>query len=94
MAPISSRNECPAPEEHVAVHRYWFETYGAEIVLLSDDIVEMRVARPPTTRQAAEALAYEQFVYSGGDLVFQGTQTLLALASTLLAGRYWYFWWD
>ena len=87
-------NECPAPESHVAVHKDWHARYGAEIVCLSGDTVEMRVARPPTDRESALALAREQFVYSGGDLVFQGYDSLRRLAGALVNARYWYFWWD
>lgn len=87
-------NECPAAAVHVAVHRLWYETFGAEVVCVSGGTVEMRVARPPTDREGALALAQEQFVYSGGDLVFQGYETISALASALESARYWYFWWD
>ncbi len=87
-------NECPASEEHVAVQRDWHERFGAELVCVSGDVVEMRVARPPTDREAAVALAREQFLYSGGDLVYQGYETLNRLAASLVGAEYWYFWWD
>lgn len=86
-------NECPPPEAHVAVHRRWAERYGAEVVGTSFDVIEMRVARPPTTREAAMALAHEQFAYCP-DIVVQGTDTISNLAATLLGGGVWYFWWD
>lgn len=78
---------------HVAMARRWFGRYGAEIVGMLPDTLEMRVARPPATREAAEALAKEQFLYCP-DVDIQGTQTLLALAAGLLHGTAWYFWWD
>ncbi len=87
-------NNCPPPHVHVAVHRRWAERYGAAIVTLSPDVVEMEVTRAPRDRADAEALAHEQFVYTAGDLVHQGTGTLRALASTLLGGPTWFFWWD
>ena len=87
-------NECPAPESHVTVQRYWYERHGAEIVCVTGDVVEMRVARPPRDKAASQALAREQFLYSGGDLVYQGYGSLNALASALNGADYWYFWWD
>jgi hypothetical protein len=86
-------NECPAPEEHVALLRYWHENYGADLITLSSDVLECTVSRPPTEREQALALAWEQFVYCS-DIVLQGTQTLSALAATLCGGKTWFFWWD
>jgi hypothetical protein len=37
-------NECPAPEYHVAALRYWREHYGAELVGLNMDVMNLRVA--------------------------------------------------
>lgn len=79
--------------EHVAVWKRWHAAYGAEIVSLVHDVIEARVARPPTTRAAAMALAVEQFTYCY-DVVIQGTQTIEVLASSLLNGSAWFFWWD
>lgn len=78
---------------HVAMARRWHDQYGAEIVGMLPDLLEMHVARPAATRAAAEALAKEQFLYCA-DIVIQGTQTLLALAAGLLHSTAWYFWWD
>jgi len=86
-------NECPAPEEHVALFKYWYERYGAEPVSIMSDIIEMYVSRPPSTRAEALALADEQFLYCE-DIVLQGIETTSALATGLLNGCYWYFWWD
>jgi hypothetical protein len=86
-------NECPAPEFHVALHRRWQERYGAELVGMSSDVIEMRVARPPRSRDDAMALAQEQYAYCD-DIVHQGVESLSALAATLLEGTVWFFWWD
>lgn len=86
-------NACPGPEEHVAAWRYWQGRYGLELVGMGFNVLNLRVARPPTTREAALALAREQFLYCD-DIVFQGTETLSALAASLLDGEWWYFWWD
>ena len=86
-------NDCPPPEVHVSFMRYWHDSYGAELVAATHDVVEMQVARPPTTREGALSLAMEQFFYCG-DVVTQGTETLERLAATLLKGTVWFFWWD
>jgi hypothetical protein len=86
-------NECPMPEEHVAVLRHWNEIYGAEIISLTGDVLECTVSRPPTDKEAAFRLAHEQFLYCA-DIVHQGVGTLFALAAQLMNSRNWYFWWD
>lgn len=86
-------NACPHPAQHGARFRDWRERFGAEVVAITHDVVEMTVSRPPTTREAALELAWEQFHYCD-DIVHQGTYTLSALAAGLLNGTTWYFWWD
>jgi hypothetical protein len=86
-------NGNPGAEEHCAVHSYWADMYGAEVVSVTDDVVECRVARPPLDRPAAAELAAEQYAYCP-DIVDQGCGTVTALTATLQGSRYWYFWWD
>lgn len=86
-------NECPFPEEHAAIARYWQERYGAEPVAMTGDTLECFVSRPPTTREAAEQLALEQFAYCE-DIVIQGTESVRQLAASLLNAPSWFFWWD
>lgn len=86
-------NESPTAEEHVALLRYWHENYGADIITLLGDLIECTVSRPPTEREQALALAWEQFVYCP-DIVMQGTDTVSALAAALCGGKTWFFWWD
>lgn len=88
------QNECPEPADYVAVQKHWFDRYGAEIVCVSVDVVKMRVTRPPTNRADAMELAREQFLCSGGGLVFQGVATMSALDASLVRCRVWSFWWD
>jgi Domain of unknown function (DUF4253) len=85
--------DCPRPHDHLAVLRYWGERYGAEVVGITHDIVEMLVARPPRSRRRALELAREQYLYCS-DIVDQGTRTIDNLAAILLGGKVWYFWWD
>jgi hypothetical protein len=86
-------NGCPAPEYHIAALRSWRERFGAEIVGLSHDVMNIRVKSRPPTREAALELAREQYVYCC-DIVDQGVQTLSALAAVLMQSNWWYFWWD
>lgn len=86
-------NACPAPEEHVVLHRHWHERHGAEIYAVAGDVVECWVPRPPDDRAGAEALAREQCLYCD-DIVHQGTQTLVGLAAELKGAAAWFFWWD
>jgi hypothetical protein len=71
----------------------WHERYGAEIVGMLPDLIEMWVACPPTTREDALDLAKGQDIYCP-DIVDQGTGTIQALAAGLLNGTAWFFWWD
>lgn len=86
-------NACPDPVRHAALMKKWHVEYGAEVVGISRDVVEMRVQRPPTTRQAARALALEQYLYCA-DIVEQGVGSVGNLAAGLLRAPSWYFWWD
>jgi hypothetical protein len=86
-------NECPEPEVHCALHRYWGEQWGAQVVSITHDVVECAVSRPPQTREDALRLAREQYIYCR-DIVEQGTETVPALAASLLGAPFWFFWWD
>ena len=85
-------NDSPTAEEHCAVWRSWSERYGAEIVGIGGDTIEGTVARPPTTREEALALAWEHCAYCP-DIVEQGTECVAALAATLLDADKWFFFW-
>jgi hypothetical protein len=86
-------NNCPSAGEHVALFRYWEGRYGATLLGIADDVVELEVARPPHTREAALELARQHYLYCP-DIVVQGTKTLQELAARLLDSSLWFFWWD
>ena len=88
-----SWNDCPNPEEHAAIFKYWDEKYGIDVVGITSDVIELAVRNPPVSKEQALQLAEQQFIYCP-DIVYQGTQTIAALASTLLNGKIWFFWWD
>ncbi|MEH7377003.1 DUF4253 domain-containing protein [Neobacillus drentensis] len=91
--PMGGFNDCPMPEEQVAVFKYWYEKYGATPALVSTDVWELFVENPPKTQEESELLAWEQFGYCG-DIVWQGVRTVNSLAGTLINSSVWYFWWD
>ena len=86
-------NDCPEPDVHCAIWRYWEEKYGAAIIAASDDVLEAYVANPPRTEDEAMALAWEQCLYCY-DIVDQGAETIAKLAAGLINHQFWYFWWD
>lgn len=86
-------NACPAPELHVALLRQWKQGYGAELVGLSGDTMNLRVARHPASREEALAVAREQYLYCV-DIVDQGVGALRPLAASLMESDWWFFWWD
>lgn len=86
-------NACPSPEVHVAMLRRWREQWGIELIGMSGDVMNLRASRRPKTRDAALALAREQFLYCN-DIVHQGTSDMAPLAASLMESDWWYFWWD
>jgi hypothetical protein len=86
-------NDCPPPEYHVAAMRHWRDRCGVELVGMSFDTLNLKVARAPRTREDAMALAHEQYVYCS-DIIEQGTQTFSRLAAGLMGSDWWFFWWD
>ena len=88
-----SWNACPAPKYHVAALRHWRDAYGAKLVGLGRDTIDLKVARKPATRDEAVELARVQYAYCN-DIVDQGTGSYSVLAAGLMADDWWFFWWD
>lgn len=79
--------------EHAAVLRRWAQRWGAELVTLSFDTMELLVARPPADDAEAALVAMEQYAYCP-DIVDQGVGSLAALAVRQVRAPSWLFWWD
>jgi hypothetical protein len=86
-------NECLPPAYHVAALRAWRDRYGAELVGLSADVINLRVSSKPATREEALEVARAQYFYCN-DIIDQGIGSYRALAAGLLASDWWFFWWD
>lgn len=86
-------NACPMPGVHVAALRSWNERFGAELIGISPDVLNVRVPKPLADRQKAMELAKEMYRYCP-DIVDQGVGEVAVLAACLMAHRWWFFWWD
>lgn len=86
-------NENPSPDLHVAALRAWRDRYGAELVSMTGDVLELKVTRRPATRQEAIDLALEQHLYCE-DNILQGEGEVAPRAAALMASDWWQFWWD
>ncbi len=97
MAPTGGDSQQYNSDElHVAIHKRWHERYGAELVAMTEDSLELFVARPPQDPAAALELAWEHHAYCH-DAVFQNfpnVGTVAELAARYLRRRAWHFWWD
>lgn len=85
-------NSCPRPEIHVAVLRSWRDRFGAELIGLTRDCLELRVSDPPQSRELAFEVAKEVYAYCP-DSIDQGSGTYAPVAAMLM-GSQWFFWWD
>jgi len=86
-------NECPSPALLAALFREWHSSYGAVPAVITSDVIECFVARPPQTEAQAWKLAVEHWL-TCEDVVSQETQSVRNLAKGLWRAPTWYFWWD
>lgn len=78
-----------------AVLRSWEDRFGIRVIALGFDQLVVSVAAPPTTREAAEAVAAEHFAFCPDNITQGHHQTLRAYAAhQVLDQRVWSFWWD
>lgn len=84
-------NCCPEAAVMVSALRSWRDRFGAELVGFSHDVMNLRVSRPPCSRDEALALAREHELFCSDVLI---DVTLAELAARLIADDWWHFWWD
>lgn len=92
--PMGGWNECPAPEEMIAVCKYWYEKYQAVPAVFTHDVMEFYAPYRLNGVDSMEA-AKEHYAFCV-DRVDQGTRTykISELAAGLEKSDVWYFWWD
>ncbi|WP_051814429.1 DUF4253 domain-containing protein [Kitasatospora sp. MBT63] len=97
---LARRHDLPEPWESdpaelSAVLRSWEERFGTRLVLLERERLILSVAAPPSTTDAAQAVAAEHFAFAP-DTITQGDHETLRpyAAHEVLGRRMWSFWWD
>ena len=86
-------NDCPASEWHVAALRHWRDLCGVQLVGVSHETLDLRIARHPETREEAAAQAIAIYDYCP-DVVDQGSGSISELARDIMNHNWWYLWWD
>lgn len=86
-------NNCPPPELHVAALRGWHDRYGAELVAIGGDVVDLWTRTRPLLSPDCITLAREHFQYCS-DVLDLGHGDLAGLAAELKHSSWWSFWWD
>jgi hypothetical protein len=76
-----------------AVLADWERRFGAQVVEVGFDTLELSVPVPPATLAEALPQAAEHTAFCP-DLVFQGTGSLTEYAEQLVGAHQWSFWWD
>jgi hypothetical protein len=84
-------NEWTAPL--AAVVRGWEDRFGARVVGMGFNTLELSVAAPPATSRHAAQVAAEHWAFCP-EVMAQGPGTLAAYAEHLRAGHTWSFWWE
>ncbi|MBW8486488.1 DUF4253 domain-containing protein [Actinomadura parmotrematis] len=86
-----NHNEWTAPLS--AVLRGWEDRFGARVVGLGFNTLELSVAGPPVTAKHALQVAAEHWAFCP-DILFQGPGTLAGYAEEIRGRTTWSFWWD
>ncbi|SEG89112.1 protein of unknown function [Thermomonospora echinospora] len=86
-----NHNEWTAPL--AAVVRGWEERFGARVVGLGFNTLDLSVAAPPLTSRHALQVAAEHWAFCP-DTMFQGPGTLIGYAEEIRGKTAWSFWWD
>lgn len=70
----------------------WEERFGARLVGVGFDTLDLSVAAPPTTPAAALSVAAEHYAFCPDNI--GGAEQLDEYAAALVGCRHWGFWWD
>jgi hypothetical protein len=85
-------NHTGAGELAVVVHS-WEERFGARVLGLGFDTLELSVAAPPVTIEHARQVAAEHFAFCP-DNIAQGPEDFELYAQHITGMATWSFWWD
>jgi hypothetical protein len=80
-------------QEISVVVRSWEERFGARVVAVGFDTLELSVATPPTTIEHARQVAIEHHAF-GPDNIWQEVGSFEEYAKGLVGSDRWWFWWD
>jgi hypothetical protein len=86
-------NYYPTPAPLSAVLRSWEDRFGARLIHLGFDTMDLLVERPVLTQETAHAVAAEHFAFCP-DNIDQGPGTIRRYAAGLPEAPIWSFWWD
>jgi hypothetical protein len=75
------------------VLRSWEERFGATVMRVGFDSLDLLVERPVASEQEALAVAAEHFAFCA-DNVYQGAGSIREYAEELPGATRWAFWWD
>lgn len=92
LLPIGGWNDCPNAEVIAAFCKQMYESYGAEPVLVSGDMLILKPDRLPAEEETYD-LALKLYAFCP-DMVSQGLGSIHALADSLTKSPLWQFWWD
>jgi hypothetical protein len=87
-------NDCPWPDEQLAMLRHWHELCGVEVVSHRGDWYELFVPRPPRTRHQAYWLHREMSAFGEESFYNYGSYAHPDPIEAIRTSHYWYFWWD
>ncbi|MER7077834.1 protein of unknown function [Saccharopolyspora kobensis] len=76
-----------------AMARSWEERFGARLLRLGPDRLDLSVAAPPQDPDHAAAVAAEHWTFCP-DRILQETGTIEAYAQEIRGRRTWSFWWE
>jgi hypothetical protein len=76
-----------------AVLRSWEDRFGARVIGMGFDTLELSVAAPPVTARHALHVAAEHWAFCPDNIV-QGPGTLMDYAVQIRGATSWSFWWD
>ncbi|MFI0453082.1 DUF4253 domain-containing protein [Actinomadura sp. 6N118] len=86
-----NHNEWTAPL--AAVVRGWEERFGARVIAMGFNTLDLSVAAPPISARHALHVAAEHWAFCP-DILFQGPGTLGGYAEEIRGKTRWSFWWD